>query len=521
MQESVRYPRAGAALRRVAIGMGIGGGALLAARLAFPPPTSRGPVQHALPPARHGPLADGIQERSVRHEGLTGVASLRDGVPAFAARALLADVAVRSIDAQYYIWKPDLTGLLLLDALWRAAERGVRVRLLLDDNGTDGLDPYLAWVGRHPRIEVRLYNPFNLRRGKRLAYAFDFPRLNRRMHNKSFTVDGRATIVGGRNIGDEYFDTGAQAIYLDRDVLAVGPVVEKVSADFDRYWNCPSVHPAAPILGPPPARDPLAPALREHLAERQWATYREELQDSRFVERIRSGEMDLEWTRASLLSDDPAKGEGRARPDQLLAERLARAVGGVAEGLDGVSPYFVPGCRGTELFALMARRGVQVRLLTNALEATDVLPVHAGYVCWRRALLTGGVRLFELKREAAPPRRTKGLGPFGSAGSSLHAKTFAVDGERVYVGSFNFDPRSTSLNTEMGLLIESPRMAAEMRAAFDEDLHGLAWEVLLRGGHLLWRDTATGAIRPDEPGGTPSRALAIAAMKHLPIEWLL
>ncbi|HBB81729.1 MAG TPA: phospholipase, partial [Sulfitobacter sp.] len=258
-----------------------------------------------------------------------------------------------------------------------------------------------------------------------------------RMHNKSFTVDGHATILGGRNIGDEYFATGPTALYVDLDVLAVGRVVNDVSSDFDRYWRAGAVHPAGPIIG----------AAR--------------------------------WTSVQLVSDDPIKGEGAVAWEDLLASRLADAVGEIKTRFDGVSPYFVPGKAGVEAFAMLEGQGVQVRMLTNSLDATDVLPVHAGYAKRRKDLLRSGVQLYELRQQAAVDAPIDRLGPFGTSGASLHAKTFAVDGARIFVGSFNFDPRSTTLNTEMGLLIDSERMAQGLHDAFDADLRGLAWRVEL------------------------------------------
>ena len=343
------------------------------------------------------------------------------------------------------------------------------------------------------------------------------------MHNKSFTVDGTVTVVGGRNIGDEYFGTGERALYVDRDVLAAGAAVDEVSAAFDAYWRAPSAHPAAPILGPPPKGDPIRADLDGLLAGDQWRAYEAELTASPLVRDLASGKAPFEWVRAATLADDPAKGEGRAPRAGLLAHRLHVAVGGVRERLDAVSPYFVPGRAGCEAFAGMARRGVRVRILTNALEATDVLPVHAGYARYRPEMLRAGVRLFELRRDPGA-RHKDGRRPLeviGASASSLHAKTFAVDGRRAYVGSFNFDPRSTNINTEMGLLIDSARLAGEIHGAFDDDLRGLGYEVFLHRGRLHWRDLASGAVSDVEPGAAPLKSAALSALRRLPMEWLL
>ncbi|MEX3314214.1 phospholipase D family protein [Sulfitobacter sp. PS-8MA] len=495
---------------------------IVIARLAFPLPEieNRQDTQ-ALPPTTEGALAQALAAQEEAHAGQTGVAPLQNGADAFAARILLADAAVSSIDAQYYIWHDDLTGTLLLGALRRAADRGVRVRLLLDDNGTAGLDPELAALNAHPMIEVRLWNPFNLRRFKMLSYGFDFFRLNRRMHNKSFTVDGHATILGGRNIGDEYFATGPTALYVDLDVLAVGRVVADVSADFDRYWRAGAVHPAGPIVGAPPEGDPLAARLAGLEREPQLEEYRQILQSSDIVTALAAGEFGVEWTTAQLVSDDPIKGQGAVPREDLLASRLADAVGKIEHRFDGVSPYFVPGRAGVEAYAQLGAQGVQVRMLTNSLEATDVLPVHAGYAKRREEMLRSGVELYELRQQAAVAAPTDRIGPFGSSGASLHAKTFAVDGARIFVGSFNFDPRSTTLNTEMGLLIDSEVMAQGLHDAFDADLRGLAWRVELEGGDLIWKDPQTGAVTTDEPGTTLLKRLALTVIGWLPVEWLL
>ncbi|MEZ5512637.1 MAG: phospholipase D family protein [Steroidobacteraceae bacterium] len=487
------------------------------ARLVFALPVVDGRVDDvALSPPADGPLAG----RATRNRpGLTGVLPLGSGADAFAARTLLADAAVSSIDAQYYIWHGDLTGALLLDALRRAADRGVRVRLLLDDNGTSGLDAEIAQLDVHENAEVRLYNPFNLRRLKMLSYGFDFFRLNRRMHNKSFTVDGLATIVGGRNIGDEYFGIGPTPLFVDLDVLAVGEIVPEVAADFDRYWASPSAIPAGAIVAAA-AGDPISDRLTRWRDDPRFHEYKAILKASDIIAPLSAGNLDLEWTHAVLVSDDPVKGQRAVPREDLLTGQLTRAVGAVVRQLDGVTPYFVPGKAGVETFARLEARGVQVRMLTNSLEATDVLPVHAGYAKRREAMLASGVTLYELRRQAAP-EVPDDLGVFGSSGASLHAKTFAVDGARIFIGSFNFDPRSIQLNTEMGLLIDSESLANKLHSAFDDGFGGLAWRVEVQDGELAWFDPAAGKVTWEEPGASKLRSIALQMVGWLPVEWLL
>ena len=497
--------------------------AVLIARFSFALPENCGKESTALPPSDKGWLAQSVSEMIAEHPDLSGIAPLRDGAEAFAARMLLADSATTSIDAEYYIWRADLTGYLLLDQLKRAADRGVRVRLLLDDHGVAGLDPEIAQLAAHPNAEVRLWNPFVLRRFKMLSYCFDFFRLNRRMHNKSFTVDGRESVLGGRNVGDEYFGTGQTPLFVDLDVLVVGKIVPDISEDFDRYWNSPSAYPAELIVADADGSDSITAGLNRFKETEQITEYSEMLRRSDLVGSLAAGSFDLEWTTALLVSDDPGKGKGAVPREDLLASRLMKAVGKSEHSLDGVSAYFVPGAQGVQAFTSLAERRVRVRFLTNSLEATDVLPVHAGYSKRRESLLKGGVELFELRRRSAASEAKNKLGPLGSSGASLHAKTFAVDGQRIFVGSFNFDPRSARLNTELGLLIDSERLAGALHRAFDEGFGGSAWQVKKYGDTLVWiePDAPDAAPLTAEPGSNIWRRTAIKIIGWLPVEWLL
>src|SRR5574337_769648 len=270
-------------------------------------------------------LEAAIAPLAAAHPGCSGIHPLPGGLDAFAARMLLAGAAERTLDVQYYIWDGDKTGTLLFNALRAAADRGVRVRLLLDDHNAIGLDETLAELDTHPMLEVRLFNPLRIRRPRWINYLIDFTRVNRRMHNKSITADAAATIVGGRNVADKYFDASDEIVFADLDVLAVGPVARDVAADFERYWNSVSACPAR------------------------------------------------------RLCDDPAKARGRARRRPQMSFRLDAIVGESASSVDLVSAYFGPTARGVRALTQLARRGVAIRILTNSLAATDVAAVHAGY----------------------------------------------------------------------------------------------------------------------------------------------
>jgi putative cardiolipin synthase len=461
------------------------------------------------------------------HPAKTGIYVLDKARDAFVARGLLAEAADRSLDVQYYIWHGDQTGWLLFEALWRAAQRGVRVRLLLDDNGVSGLDGTLAALDAHPDIEVRLYNPIVQRRARALGYLTDFTRLNRRMHNKSFTADSQASIVGGRNIGNEYFGAGREVLFEDLDVMAIGPAVREVSAAFDLYWNSDSAYPAASIVEPaaPDAAARLQQDFTAARADPGALAYLKALQETQIASQLLAGKLPLIWADARLVRDDPAKTlDTQGRTDLLLLADLLRHDRSPARSsFDLISPYFVPGEEGTAVLAALAQRGVAVRILTNSFAATDVGAVHAGYMKRREDLLRAGVRLYELKPDAQESRRDKPAGG-GSSSASLHAKTFAVDRRHTFVGSFNFDQRSALLNTEMGLLIDSPALGGQLAEAFDRGAPRAAYEVRLGAdGGLEWIErTPAGETRHDtEPGTGPLRRTWIRFLSVLPIEWLL
>jgi putative cardiolipin synthase len=470
-------------------------------------------------------MAQALAPVAAAHPGQSGIFMLRDGREAFAARAVLANAAERTLDVQYYIWDDDITGNLLFNALDAAAERGVRVRLLLDDNNTKRLDRRLALLDLHPRIEVRLFNPFMVRGVRALGYLTDFSRLNRRMHNKSLTADGHATIVGGRNVGDAYFGAAGEVLFADLDVLAVGPVVADVERDFDAYWNSASSYAAAQII-PPSTADSAAEVRRASaalLASVDAQAYVAAIRDSVFIADIRARRVAFEWAKVQLVSDDPAKGLGKAAPSTRIMPQMRDIIGTPSRNFDLVSPYFVPGEEGAAVFAALAKKGVDVRVLTNSLAATDVAAVHAGYAKRRHALLEGGVHLYELRRTWSQDAERRS-GPFGSSASSLHAKTFAVDGDQLFVGSFNFDPRSTLLNTEMGLIVDSPKLAQRLTQGMASGLPDLAYEVKLnKEGKLIWLEHKNGAVLQlsEEPDASFWRKLQVTVLQWLPIEWLL
>ena len=449
------------------------------------------------------------------HQGQSGVQLLDDGPAALAVRIALVRRAQTSIDAQYYIWRDDAAGRLLLDELVAAAARGVAVRLLLDDFGSAGMDALLADL---PGVAVRLFNPARLRWPRWPNLLFDFPRLNRRMHNKSLTVDGIATVVGGRNIADEYFHAAHPALAADLDVLGIGAIAEAMAADFARYWESPAAVPIARLARPGVRpRPPSSSARRaDYLAAAS----------SPATPALIDAADDFTWGQVRMLSDPPGKISGDAAEATLLLPQLLAALAPIRRRLLLVSAYFIPTRNWANLLGALAGQGVRVEALTNSLISSDVALVHAWYAPWRRRLLAAGIRLWEM-RGAAGDRVTLGLVPrrlrrrpdatsfFRASASALHAKTLIADGRWLFVGSMNLDPRSWRLNTELGFLIDAPALAGRLEAALDAGLPRFAWAVELQGEALAWR-AETDLLQP-EPGTNWLQRLALRLLGHLPL----
>ncbi|MBY5998488.1 MULTISPECIES: phospholipase D family protein [Alphaproteobacteria] len=498
--------------------------AVIILRLLFPLPdiSNRAPEKTiAVDPAT--PLGRLMAQGASSHPGKTGVLPLADGKDALASRLALIERAEVSIDAQYYIWHDDTSGILLLAALKEAADRGVRVRLLLDDNGVPGLDGYMAALNTLPNFDIRLFNPSTVRRPKLFGYTFDFFRMNRRMHNKALIADGAAAIIGGRNIGDEYFQIG-DAFYVDMDVLATGHVLPQTAAVFDQYWNSASVFGVETVINGSGDMAGFETRVAEVEGSEEARAVLAELESS--AARYAGGGEALEWTNVQLVADDPVKGQGIATRDQLMIMRLGALLGETRERLDLISAYFVPGKIGAAYFGDLARTDRQVNILTNALNTTDVLLVHSGYAKYRRELLEAGVNLYELKlRGGVTPESAIQLKPLGLSGASLHAKTFSMDGERIFIGSFNFDPRSAMLNCEMGFLIDSPSMAQQVSAGFDGPLDLVSYQPeLTPENKMIWveeKRQGDPVIYQEEPGATWFQQIATVVIGWLPVEWLL
>jgi putative cardiolipin synthase len=405
--------------------------------------------------------------------GMSGFRLLTSGQEAFLARAALAEAAQRTLDLQYYAVAEDATSTLLLYRALVAAQRGVRVRLLIDDLDVGDRDSHLATLAAHPNVQLRVFNPFSWRGAASLARALDYltdaTRLNRRMHNKLWIADNAAALIGGRNLSDAYFNADSLNNFVDLDVLLAGPAVAEASRGFDEYWNSEWAVPIQAFTGPtlgPEHSERLMAELAARAAAFHDSDYVRELLATGFGPLVRSGRVELIAANATVLHDPPAKRPAQA-PDEespVLA-RLRQSVNATRDELVLVSPYFVPNERGIETLCSLARRGVAVRVLTNSLASTDVAAVHAGYARYRPRLLACSVALHELEPDASRPR---GVPRLLSSGVSLHAKAIMVDRKSILIGSMNLDPRSRQTNTEVAVLIDSAALGGELGQWFDE-----------------------------------------------------
>ncbi len=423
--------------------------------------------------------------------GESGFYPMHDAIDALSTRLLMAERAERSIDAQYYLIKSDVVGNVFIEVLLRAADRGVRVRLLVDDILTKGYDTGMAALDSHPNFEIRIFNPFANRSARNLGFVTDFSRVNRRMHNKSFTVDNQITIIGGRNIAAEYFGAREDAKFGDLDVIGIGPIVQDVSNMFDDYWN----HRAA---APVPAfakttEDPEGDLikLRERLIES-----RETIKDTPYADAVRrqynhyidSDEKILIWAPYTLAVDSPDKSNKKLAEDAAsITTALKQTILTARKEVLIISPYFVPRKNGIEVFSTLQKSGVDITIITNSLAANNQKTVHGGYAPSRKPLLEAGVKIYEVRPDAGVSGSQYVAG--SSARATLHTKAFMVDRHDVFIGSFNFDPRSANINTELGVIIHSSALAERMLTSIEQALEDHTYEVFLNEkGKLRWRE---------------------------------
>ncbi len=471
--------------------------------------------------------------------GNSGFRIIPAGADGFLARMQMINAAERTLDLQYFIFRGDETGRLLTGAVLRAADRKVRVRVLIDDGETMAGDEQLTALEAHPSVEIRIFNPFVYRGHSTMFRAMEFvasaSRLDYRMHNKLLVVDNAVALMGGRNIGDQYFQIDPEAQLADDDVFAAGPVVQQLSATFDEFWNGAQSIPAEALSGGTPSRA----ELNEHreLLKEQSRQLKADGVD--YVKRVAAGEpfdgmmsgrLPLVWAHAQLVYDSPDKKkvESGAIGGTLMERAVADAAAAVQSELLMITPFLIPGSEGLQLFRDLRQRNVRVRLLTNSLESSEVPFAHSGYMQYRVPLLESGVELHEIRSLLGNARgsgQTQAISRYGNY--SLHAKLFVFDRRRVFIGSMNFDQRSMHINTEIGLIIDSPELARQVAARFEAMVQPAnAYRLALRANDvpgtssLVWQTREEGrAVEYDaEPARSIWQRIQVNVLSLLPLD---
>ena len=435
------------------------------------------------------------------HDGLSGFYPLSQGMDALGVRLHLAERAEKSIDLQYFLMKNDTVGAVLVSSLLKSADRGVRVRFLLDDIFTKAPDRTLLLLNQHANIEVRVFNP--LARGgiAGLNFLWSFKRVNRRMHNKSFTVDNQASVVGGRNIADEYFQLKDDNVFADFDVLAIGPIADEISRNFDQYWN--HSH-AVPIdyFASNKKNEELETARAEigEVLDGIYDTVYQQTLESHLLQDLIAEREPLIPAEARLLSDSPDKLINEISDEQMqLANDLREVFLSAEEEIIAITPYYVPLDRGIQLLRILTDRGLRVVIVTNSLASNNHLPVHSGYAKYRKDVIRAGAELYEIRANAGRELSNRDDDPDSL---TLHTKLLLIDRRYLFVGSLNLDPRSVEINAEMGILIDSPEFTGGMAVAVEERLAAAAYRLVENTqGKLEWHARIDGEqiIETKEP----------------------
>jgi putative cardiolipin synthase len=483
-------------------------------------------------------LGQRLEPLASEHGGNSGFRLIPSGVGCFHARVEMAALAEKTLDVQYFIIQSDDTGRLFIEALLDAADRGVHVRILLDDSNAVGRDAEIGVLTAHPNIELRVFNPFSYRGPLEFMRAAEFAlneaRLTYRMHNKLFVADNELAIIGGRNIGDAYFAAGEAMEFGDYDLLVAGPMVRQLSGGFDAFWNSPLAIPLQNLVVFKPTADRLdayRQSLRKHHAEMAGSTYTRPVSDGGPVANVLSGKRPFIWAHGEWIYDSPEKSkvESGKQAGTLLWERVERAAATVRSELLLASPYLVPSDDGMRLLTALRAQNVRVRVLTNSLQSTDAPITFGAYDHYRVPMLESGIELYEVRPQLGAPDMPGGgsLKSSNSTPFALHAKVFVFDRRQVFIGSMNFDERSRHLNTELGVLIDSPELAKEVADRFDAVAQPANSYVLgvgppgaLGKPTLIWRTEENGVTvtYDSEPHVDPSRRLKVELVKWLPIE---
>ena len=478
-------------------------------------------------------LAQIIQPLQEQHPDLTGYLVLFEPLEALATRLSLIDKAEKRLDLQYYIWDNDKVGSLALHALIRAADRGVKIRLLIDDNNAKSTEGIFLALAQHPNIEVKLFNPYRFRKYRALDMILDLKRINRRMHNKSFIADHQVALIGGRNMTNQYYNVSDNYQFSDVDVMLVGTAVKDISHSFDEYWSHEYAYKVQEVVNQSAhhlSYESLKRQLDEHYERVTVQNYLDLTSNSQAIDSLMSRDIQLDWVKAEVVKDSPDKIKSKAKKKEHLNFQLIQQLEQPEKNVDLISAYFVPEKKGAKMLTDLAKDGVKVRVLTNSFKANDVAVVHAFYGKYRQNLLEHGVQLYEflpalnkndLDKNTEDLAKKAKVSIKGLSRSSLHAKLMALDEKQVFIGSFNFDPRSAYLNTEIGVLLNSPPLAQAVHTTMDENLSKYAYKLVLDANKkITWqRQTPQGpVIYTKEPRMKWWQRAGIKMLSWLPIE---
>lgn len=479
------------------------------------------------------PLAQIISPLKAQNPELTGYHVLYDPLEAIAARINLIEKAQKTLDLQYYIWDNDKIGSLALYKIIEAADRGVKVRLLIDDNNAKQMEGVYLALDQHPNIEVKLFNPYRFRSIRPIDMVLDLKRINRRMHNKTFTADNQISLIGGRNMSNQYYNVSDNYQFSDVDVMLVGQAVDDITHSFDEYWNHSYAYPVRNIVNHSTYTlryDSLKEQLTHHYQEITVQNYLNLSNRTHAFDQWLNHNIQLDWVKAEVVKDAPDKIQAKAKKEQHLNFQMVKRLDIPTQNVDLISAYFVPQKKGAKKLVELADEGVKVRVLTNSFKANDVALVHAFYAKYRDNLLKNGVELYEflpavseenLYANSEEISKKAKVSLKGLSRSSLHAKLMAVDNKQVFIGSFNFDPRSANLNTEIGVIINSPPLAIAVHKTMDDNLKKYAYKLVLDSQNKInWlKETPQGIVTlRKEPKMKWWQKAGIKVISWLPIE---
>ncbi|WP_287908258.1 phospholipase D family protein [Acinetobacter sp.] len=459
------------------------------------------PVEYAFnSPTDQTELAQIILPLRNANPGLTGYHILYDPLEALAARMELINKAEKTLDLQYYIWDNDKIGAMALHSIIQAADRGVKVRLLIDDNNAKHMEGIYLALDQHANIEVKLYNPYRFRHYRAMDMLLNLKRINRRMHNKSFIADNQIALIGGRNMSNQYYNVSDNYQFSDVDVMLVGSASDEIIHSFDEYWNDDYAYPVRQLVNPRHYTlrfDGLKQQLDEFYQEVTVQNYLDLANRSHAFDKWLNNSIQFDWVKAEVVKDSPSKIKSKAKKEEHLNFQLLNRLEKPEQSVDIVSAYFVPEKQGAEKLKELTENGVQVRVLTNSFKANDVPLVHAFYQKYRKDLLQNDVQLYEflstpnaenLNINTDELAKKAKVSMKGLSRSSLHAKLMALDDKQVFIGSFNFDPRSSYLNTEIGVLLNSPSLARAVHTTMDQNLSKYAYKLVMDANQRInWK----------------------------------